>query len=199
MNREVIKHYDWLNDENNDPVYDTDELKVYMDKWDGEEFIKRITISPDNSVLEIGVGTGRLAVRVAPLAGKFTGVDLSPKTINRAKENLFNYSNITLICDDFLLYNFSEKFDVIYSSLTFMHIKDKKSAFEKIYMLLNENGRFFLSVDKSQENYIDMGTRKLKIYPDTTEKIMEISEKTGFFIEEQYETEFAHIFVFKKG
>ncbi len=37
------------------------------------------------SVLEIGVGTGRLAVRVAPLCGEFYGVDISFKTIERAK------------------------------------------------------------------------------------------------------------------
>ena len=30
------KHYDLLIDENNDPFHDVDELKAYMDTWDGK-------------------------------------------------------------------------------------------------------------------------------------------------------------------
>ena len=31
---DVIAHYDLLVDENNDPFYDSPELKDYMNKWD---------------------------------------------------------------------------------------------------------------------------------------------------------------------
>lgn len=55
-------HYDALIDENSDPVRDPVPLKAYMDKWDGEAFIEVLQLSPDKSVLEVGVGTGRLAV-----------------------------------------------------------------------------------------------------------------------------------------
>lgn len=37
---DVIKHYDGLIDENNDPVRDPQFLKSYMDKWDGSRFIE---------------------------------------------------------------------------------------------------------------------------------------------------------------
>ena len=61
----VIKHYDLLIDENNDPVHDPKPLRDYMDKWDGQVFIDSLKLDKSKSVLEIGVGTGRLAVRVA--------------------------------------------------------------------------------------------------------------------------------------
>lgn len=32
----VMKHYDKLIDENNDPVHDPESLKEYMNKWDGQ-------------------------------------------------------------------------------------------------------------------------------------------------------------------
>ena len=42
------------------------------------------------------------------------------------------------MCDDFLTYDFNEKFDVIYSSLTFMHIENKQEAINKVSSLLNK-------------------------------------------------------------
>ena len=111
---DTIEHYDLLLEENNDPVHDSKPLRDYMDKWDGQAFIYNMELDNNKSVLEIGVGTGRLAVCVAPLCGKFTGIDISPKTIDRAKENLAGYRNVKLICGDFLSYKFDRKFDVIY-------------------------------------------------------------------------------------
>lgn len=54
-------------------------------------------------------------------------------------------------------YDFDSTFDVIYSSLTFMHIKDKQKAINKIADLLNDNGRFVLSISKEETfNYIKL-------------------------------------------
>ena len=39
MNEDVVRRYDKLIDENNDPVCDPKPLKAYMDKWDGSDFI----------------------------------------------------------------------------------------------------------------------------------------------------------------
>ena len=61
----VIQHYDRLVDENNDPFYDPPILQKYMDKWDGKVFIDSMLLNNTKQVLEIGVGTGRLAKKVA--------------------------------------------------------------------------------------------------------------------------------------
>lgn len=194
----TVTHYDLLIDENNDPVHDPEPLRAYMDKWDGPEFIRKMNLDSTKSVLEIGVGTGRLAVRVAPLCGAFYGIDLSPKTIQRAKENLSALQNVSLICGDFMSYAFRSSFDVIYSSLTFMHIEDKQKAVTITADLLNNSGRFVLSIDKNPSEFIDAGTRKLKIYPDTADKIAGYIQAAGLTILEQYDTEFATIFVAQK-
>ena len=192
---DVISHYDLLIDENNDPVYDAEPLKSYMNKWDGQQFIDSLQLSKEKSVLEIGVGTGRLAVRVAPDCRKFFGIDISPKTIQRAKENLKGHSNVTLICDDFMSYHSGRKFDVIYSSLTFMHIKNKQAAINKVKSLLNSGGRSVLSIDKNQSDTIDCGTRKIKIYPDRKEDIMRYINQSGMRLIKVFETDFAYVFV----
>lgn len=90
-NKDVINHYDLLIEENNDPVHDPKPLRDYMDKWEEQAFIDKMELNKNKSVLEIGVETGRLAVRAAPLCGHFCGIDISPKTIERAKENLAEY------------------------------------------------------------------------------------------------------------
>lgn len=150
LNSEIIQHYDLLIDENNDPVHDPKPLRDYMDKWDGQAFIDKMNLDKDKSVLEIGVGTGRLAVRVAPLCGQFYGIDISTKTIDRAKENLSEQTNVKLLCEDFQTLDISYSFDVIYSSLTFMHIEEKQIAINKVAALLKNSGKFFCQSTKTK-------------------------------------------------
>ncbi len=195
----VLRHYDALIDEGNDPVFDPPPLREYMDKWDGQTFIDAMELDGKKSVLEIGVGTGRLAVRTAPKCGKFYGIDLSPKTVKRAKENLAGRSNVRLVCGDFLSFSFDETFDVIYSSLTFLHIKDKQAALGKVAALLRDGGRFVLSIDKSQNDVIDMGDRTVKIYPDKPEEIETGIRTAGLQITARWETEFAVLYAAVKN
>lgn len=195
---EVVTHYDKLIEENNDPVNDPKPLQDYMDKWDGQVFIDKMHLDSNKTVLEIGAGTGRLAIRIAPLCKQFTGIDISPKTIARAKEHLAKNNNADLICGDFNEYDFESAFDVIYSSLTFMHIEDKQSAINKVYSLLNVGGKFVLSIDKNQDKYIDLGTRKIAVYPDNPKDTENYLRFSGFVIEKTIETDLAYIFVAKK-
>ena len=118
---DIKTHYDLLIEENNDPFRDPPVLQKYMETWDGQAFLDLMELDESKTVLEIGVGTGRLAVKAAASCRHLTGIDISPKTIARAKENLRDCQNISLVCGDFLDYPFAETFDVIYSSLTMMH------------------------------------------------------------------------------
>lgn len=191
---DIIEHYERLIDEGNDPVFDSEPLRAYMNKWDGQDFIDKMHLDDAKTVLEIGVGTGRLAIKVAKQCKSFLGIDISPKTVERARHNL-PFNNINIVCDDFIGHRFDKKFDIIYSSLTFMHIDDKAFAVKKIASLLNNNGRFLLSIDKNQDDFIDMGSRRIKVYPDSPEEIKKLIVLSNLKIEEIYETEFAHIFV----
>ncbi len=106
MKTNVITHYDLLIDENNDPVNDPKPLRDHMEKWDGQPFIDALQLYKSKSVLEIGVGTGRLALKVVPYCKRFTGIDISPKTIERAKKHLGEYENVSLISPLYLDFDF---------------------------------------------------------------------------------------------
>lgn len=196
---DLITHYDKLIDENNDPYNESRMMQEYMNKWDGDTFIDALSADKSKNALEIGMGTGRLTGRIAPLFGSVAGIDISPKTIARAKENLSAHGNITYILGDFMTYDFVARFDIIYSSLTFMHIKDKEAAIEKIASLLSEGGRLVLSIDKNQSDIIDYGTREVKIYPDNPDSLTEYVLKFGMNVEDVKETEFAYIIIASKG
>ncbi|MBQ1230305.1 MAG: class I SAM-dependent methyltransferase [Clostridia bacterium] len=197
--KEVIEHYNKLIDENNDPARDPKPLREYMDKWDGQRFIESMQLDKSKSVLEIGIGTGRIAVKVAPNCKSLCGIDISEKTIQRAAENLSMYQNIKLICDDFMSCKLEADFDVIYSSLTFMHIQDKLSAIQKVAALLSNNGLFVLSIDKNQNEYIDMGDRKVKIYPDNPNDIRSYLSASKLKLIDEFETDHAYVTVSRKA
>ena len=194
----VKEHYDLLVCENNDPVRDPESLRTYMDGWDGARFVESMRLDESKSVLEIGVGTGRLALRTAPLCKHLVGIDLSPRSVERAKENLSVLSNVELICDDFLEHSFSSRFDVIYSSLTFLHIEDKARAIGKVVGLLAEKGVFVLSIDMEQSRELDYGTRKIKLYPDDPEEMRRLFSNVALTLLDFYETERAYILVGQK-
>ena len=187
-----------LIEENNDPFRDPPVLQDYMSQWDGPLFLEAMKLNGTKRVLEVGVGTGRLAAKVLPDCLHFTGIDISPKTIERAKENLANYTNVELICADFSRHTFRGTFDVIYSSLTMMHFKDKQQFIQKVDELLCDEGIFCLSIDKSTSEYIDMGTRKVEIFPDTLEGTTSTIKSSSMKIAEILETELAYIFVCTK-
>lgn len=198
MINNVSAHYDALIDENNDPVFDSEALKIYMNRWDGSAFVDLMDLNVNKSVLEIGVGTGRLALRTAPLCRSFTGIDISEKTIERARQNLKGLNNITLIYGDFNTFDFTLKFDVIYSSLTFMHFKNKADTIAKIYSLLVPNGSFVLSIDKNKDKYIECNGRTVEIYPDDPDTTKSYLQNAGFVIKNIIETEAAYLFSAKK-
>lgn len=198
MDVEVIRHYDLLVEEGNDPARDPSVLQAYMDQWDGAPFLENLALDPEKDLLEIGVGTGRLARRVCGRCRHFTGVDLSEKSVCRAAENLAAFQNVTLLQGDFLTLTLPGPFHCVYSSLTFLHIRDKGRAVCRAAGLLREGGRLVLSLDKSRGEVLDYGSRRLRVYPDCPAEIGYYMQLAGLEIIRQYQTARAWILVGRK-
>ena len=193
MVNEVEQHYDLLIDEGNDPVQDPPELAAYMDGWDGEAFLSALELDGTQDVLEIGVGTGRLALRIAPRSRTFTGIDVSAKTITRAGEHLAGWPQVRLVRADFMAWEAASRFDVVCSSLTFLHLPDKRRAAQRVASLLRPGGRAVISLDKSQETTLHYGTRRLTVYPDDPARMAMELRAAGLTVLPVRETEFAYI------
>ncbi|GIO40777.1 class I SAM-dependent methyltransferase [Paenibacillus apis] len=192
----TLEHYELLIDEGTDPVQDPPLLQAYMSRWDGPLFYG--SLSPKNKlVLEIGVGTGRIAKEVLS-AGcqKLVGIDISPKTIERARINLKEYSNIELLVNDIVSFNRPNTFDLAYSVLTFLHIEDKKKAFDNIYNSLKINGIFVLSISKD-DDWFEFTDRKIQLYPNNLDEYLHLYESVGFQVESINETESKYATIIK--
>lgn len=196
---ETMRHYDLLIAEGNDPVCDPPELQEYMDGWDGAAFLEAMALSGTQSVLEIGMGTGRLAMRIAPRCRHYTGIDLSRPTVERAREHLRGFSNTTCLCGAFPEVDFQERFDVICSSLTFLHIADKASACRRIASLLAQGGRAVISLDRERCDMLDYGTRQLRTYPDTPESLGEHLRAAGLTVTDVIGRPFAWILIAERA
>ena len=195
---DVRRHYDALIDAGNDPFWDPPELQAYMNGWDGDCFLNALHLNEDLDVLEIGIGTGRLAHRVAPFCLQLTGLDVSSKSLARAAENLKDHSNIVLAEGDLLTAKPGRSFDLIYSSLTFFHIEAKQEAIARCAELLRTGGRLVISIEKEQRTGVEFEDRKLVFYPDQSEAMATMMRHAGLVIESFQETSFAWIITAKK-
>ena len=195
----ISKHYDLLIENGNDPVLDCKELADYMDKWDGKEFINLLNLDVYKTVLEIGCGTGRIAKKIIKQCKKYVGIDISSKTVDVAKNHFKDFNNASFINEDFLKYKDTEKYDVIFSTLTFMHIKDKKKALNNVFNLLKNKGEFILSIDKNQQNFIDTGYSRIEVYPDNPTYISKTLTSLGFIKFKIKEIDNAYVITAQRG
>ena len=94
-------------------------------------------------ILDVGCGTGRNLRVYARNGAIVTGIDISDKSIEIAKEN-FKVSKLhgdLLICDAcFLPFN-DESFDMVSSIGVLHHIPDVEKAVSEIYRVLKKDGR----------------------------------------------------------
>lgn len=108
--------------------------------------IKKIT-NKSHSVLEIGAGTGRFTLEIAPLVKKVTAVDISELMLDCMTNKMVTkgISNVTQICGSFLETPFDEKFDLIISFSAIEYLKDNKALFIKISNLLAPGGHLIIT------------------------------------------------------
>lgn len=188
----LICHYDRLAEENNDPFRDPPALREYMNRWDGDAFLSLLALTPEARVLEIGVGTGRLAARTLPRCAHLTGIDCSPRSLERCRENLPDSDRLTLVFGDFLTWYSPEKFDRIYSSLTFWHFPDKHAAIQKAVSLLALDGRIVLSLGKNCEKSLRcFDDLEIPLFPDDPLRTTELLREAGLSPLPLQETDFA--------
>lgn len=135
----------------------------------GLELIERLGIDKGNNVLDVGCGTGRLALytvrRVGP-SGKVLGIDPAPLRIaiankKLAGEHLTNIKFKVGSCDD--LGDIGEnQFNHAYLSAVFHWIPDKSSAVGQLFRVLKPGGKIGITtLDKDKMPLINEITNQL--------------------------------------
>ena len=108
--------------------HDFDRLAIYdRESWNHNNhyhhFLLKQLPSHSQTVLDIGCGTGEFSRLLANRAEKVIAVDLSPKSIEVAKQCSRQYANIDFQVADIAQWEFpQEKFDAIVSIATVHHL-----------------------------------------------------------------------------
>ena len=107
-----------------------------------------VGIKPEDVVLEIGCGVGRVGTVVAPVCGKWIGCDVSANMIAHSRRRLRAHANIELVeTSGYDLAQISDRsVDVVYCTVVFMHLDewDRYSYVLEAHRVLHPGGRIFV-------------------------------------------------------
>lgn len=129
--------------------YDNSMQKLRDTKKESIDIKNALIINSSDLVLEIGTGTGELALSLSEFCRKIIAIDVSEKMIDFAQSKAEKQSkgNVLFCHAGFLTYeNNGELFDVVITQLALHHLTDfwKMVALKRIYGMLKEGGRFYL-------------------------------------------------------
>ena len=105
--------------------------------------------------LDFGCGVGRLLVPLARISEEVVGVDVAPRMLELAQQNLAaaGLTNGTLVLGDDTLSNVEGEFDFINSFIVFQHILPERGIFliANLIKMLRVGGVFSLQVTYAKE------------------------------------------------
>ncbi len=117
-----------------------------------EQVIRRAALEPGQSVLDLGTGTGAVALQATPLVGpdgQVTGADPSAEMLDLARQRAggLGHSNLTFQESSAEATHAEDaSFDVILACLSMMYVVDRAAAARECARVLRPGGRFVAAV-----------------------------------------------------
>jgi SAM-dependent methyltransferase len=126
----------------------------YWDFTDDIDFYENLARIKDGPVLELGVGSGRVAVRLAKAGFEVTGVDESPSMLERARANMKRErvaaKRLQLVEGSMRDFDLGRRFDlVLVAANTFQHLlttADQRACLAAVAGHLAPDGIFAMSI-----------------------------------------------------
>lgn len=115
-----------------------DDAHAFVSQY-GHHSLKLLNPQPDETILDLGCGTGDITFELKQMGVNVIGVDYSKEMIKKSKNK---YPDLNFQVQDILSLNFNEQFDAVYSNAVLHWIKEPRRALESIYKSLKTRGRF---------------------------------------------------------
>ena len=112
-----------------------------------KSIIEKYISLENKDILDIGCGTGRLAIHLNEFVNHWYGIDSDPKSIKLAKKNIKRLNledRVTFNVGAYEDIPFDQKFDIAISSNSLHFVKNKEDAFENVYNSLKSRGYFII-------------------------------------------------------
>jgi trans-aconitate methyltransferase len=114
------------------------------------QLLQYIQLEGHEQILDVGCGDGKITATLANCVatGSVIGIDISPEMIDFARNSFpkDRYSNLIFFVQDAQSINYSEKFDVIFSSFALQWAPDPGSFFKNAYKSLKSSGYLALTI-----------------------------------------------------
>jgi trans-aconitate 2-methyltransferase len=109
----------------------------------GRELLSLARIREDDTVLDLGCGTGKLTIELARLTskGRVVGIDPSQEMLDKAKEESKDVRNVRYVQAPAQTMNFSGEFDLVFSNSALQWIKEQEDVMKRVYRSLKQGGR----------------------------------------------------------
>ena len=132
------------------PSYDKRNLKIYGSAYELSIKKARAVLSPDQKVLEIGSGTGIVALGIAPFVESVVATDISPRMIAVAKSKAESLSitNVEFrVCDGYALPYEDQAFGAVLLFNVLHFVKEPTTLLHEAHRLLKPSGYLVSATD----------------------------------------------------
>lgn len=118
-------------------------VELYQDKhsyvWQyGTDILKILNPQPQESILDLGCGTGQLTAMIAAKGAKVVGLDAAESAIAQCRQN---YPHLEFIVANGADFSLERQFDAIFSNAALHWIHPPAAAVRCIYQALKHGGR----------------------------------------------------------
>ncbi len=123
--------------------WDDDPKRVKIARDAAAAIVDAVTLTPQMAALEVGCGTGLAAMQLAGEVGSIAAVDTSEGMLDvlRRKVSDGDYPNIMPVLADLTHETgVAGPFDLIYSIMTFHHVREIETLLTRLYERLNPGG-----------------------------------------------------------
>jgi len=132
------------------PAYDKRNLRVYKSAYDLSIQKTRAILSPEHKVLEIGCGTGIIALGLAPFVESIVATDISPQMmyVAKSKAESASITNVEFrVCDGYALPYDDQAFDAVLLFNVLHFVKEPTALLHEAHRLLKPSGYLISATD----------------------------------------------------
>jgi len=165
---------------------DYDKNESYLNSFEKNRFLPLLGNAKDKKILDVGAGTGRLAIQLAKMGAEVTALDVSPKILDELNKK---YPNIKTVVGDAESLLFEDNsFDIVVATFLIVHLKNPSLFFSEAYRVLKNSGKLLVTnINQKEPPKIKtkQGEIKIESYYHQPKNIIKKIEELAFAVEKE--------------
>lgn len=165
-------------------AFDYDKKEKYLNSFEQNKVLPLLGNVVGKKILDVGAGTGRLAIVLAKTGAEITALDISEKMLAVLKQK--NSKIKTVVGDAENLPVADNYFDFIISAFVMAHLKNPAIFFNEAYRALKDGGKLIvtnINQKEPPEVKTKEGVIKIESFYHRPERIIEGLEELAFKID----------------